>query len=781
MLAIAVQMQQLLKVGFNTWRGEVLRILGILFAAMLISSMAFAAELNVEMFPLDDLKPGLKGIGKTVIRGTEIQEFAVEVLELIPEGGFDGGPMILARFTGDVIDFSNGIAGGYSGSPVYIQGKLLGAVSMAMPYTDTHVGGITPIQQMLKALPYYEEPDYSNNTVLPTTSENGVMLDEGGDRISFVNNLDEARTFNDEMKLQGNDKMAAVLATSPLYFSNISPIVFEKFGKELQTTLGPHVELINRPMGTANDKGLFLKKDSKGSGLFLTEEADTPPLVGGDALMVSLMEGDIEAAALGTVTYSDEDGNFLCFGHPFFQGGTANFPVGKAYVTWTFGSSVRAFKEGVRLNTVGTLTKDHAAACGGSFNVEADMIPVRLKIKDIDLNTSDTLRFKVIRHKNLTPSLLAMGISQGALETLDRTPGGTMKLSYHIEGVGLKEPLRRTNYYTNESNVIMDGAWDLVPMSGLLETNIYREVNVTKVDIMIEITRNRINASIDDAEIIREEESDEETLMEKLQNSKPLDDVEVLKPINSQDEAISEVYKGLSNRPYRKLQAAPDGPDQGDEASGTVNMMPLPFGDIPIYNPGDQIDVKVRLQPYRTDPVWREFNVKVPDDFPSGQTMVIVHGGGDLISFSELSGKGSSLFGMGPIIDVEERDLDSVLEQIMEWPLNNELLVTLQRPFDPAAAMGLGDDDVDKEKNVDETYQMEWVIYNGFMLPVNIMTEDEEAQVSKAEHPNHNDLQEEEPTSDDSEKTDDDDDCVVGEYGCITHSQHAFPLRMLVN
>src|SRR5687768_17206520 len=111
-----------------------------------MTGAAFAAQLEgVEKFPLDQLKPGLKGVGYTVIRGTQIQTFAVEILELIPKGGFDGGPMILAKFTGEVVDHSKGIAAGYSGSPVYIGTKLLGAVSMAIPFTDTHVGGITPI------------------------------------------------------------------------------------------------------------------------------------------------------------------------------------------------------------------------------------------------------------------------------------------------------------------------------------------------------------------------------------------------------------------------------------------------------------------------------------------------------------------------------------------------------------------------------------------------------------------------------------------------------------
>jgi hypothetical protein len=125
--------------------------------------------------------------------------------------------------------------------------------------------------------------------------------------------------------------------------------------------------------------------------------------------------------------------------------------------------------------------------------------------------------------------------------------------------------------------------------------------------------------------------------------------------------------------------------------------------------------------------------------------MIMVHGGGDLISPSEVNGKGRNLFGMGPVLDVKDRDFDEILDQIIEWPLNNELLVTLVRPFDPTQPQELSTttsstgevargNDKPKDK-FDAKYQMEWVIYNGFMLPVNIMTkaDQQKAELAKAQ------------------------------------------------
>jgi hypothetical protein len=148
----------------------------------------------------------------------------------------------------------------------------------------------------------------------------------------------------------------------------------------------------------------------------------------------------------------------------------------------------------------------------------------------------------------------------------------------------------------------------------------------------------------------------------------------------------------------------------------------------------------VRLQPFRTDPVWREFTIDVPGDFPSGSTMILVHGGGDLISGSEINGKGRNLMGMGPSIDVKEHDLDSIIDQVQNWPLNNELLLTLVRPFDPTQpqvlttitpTVGPAPTPDKAEDKLDTKYQMEWVIYNGFMLPVQIMTKEEQAKAQQ--------------------------------------------------
>lgn len=746
----------------------------MLFAAILFGGRVCAADLEgVEVFPLSELKPGLKGTGLTVIRGTQIQSFDVEILELVPKGGFDGREMVLARFSGPVVDQSNGIAGGYSGSPVYISGKLLGAVSMAIPFTDTHIGGITPVTSMLAALPDGPELDHSSNTVLPGSTNSGTPIDEDGNVISYLSSPEEALRFNETMRARGLHRYAAVRASTPVYCTGVAPQVLSRFKPELDRLFGDRFTLMQHPGGSGAEAAEALAKaegqPGGAPGLLLLDSKPAPPLKPGDAVAVSLMQGDIEMSAIGTVTYSDASGRFLCFGHPMLAVGDTNMPVGKGYITWTHKSIERAFKDGVRLDTVGTLSQDRAAACGGRFDQAADLVPVKVKIRDIDLGLNRTMAFSVMRHADFTPMLVAMGMAQAATQVLDRQPGGTLKLSYMIEGAGLKEPLRRTNFYCDDSDVIFAAALEVLPITSLLHTNIYREVKVTGIEVMLEITRNRVNASIDDASIVwdkdKEKAADDGTPVEPQPATEgapaqgggevpgPEPGPAPTLPGSGGAEHYRRYWSGerssdshnrlllLGERLIQGAQVPPDAPPQeapGQQAAPPPSlnpmMSPMPSIDMPTFAPGEDIRVRVRLQPYRTDPVWREFKVTVPEDFPNGSTTILVHGGGDLISPSELTGKGRALFGMGPVIDVKEHDLDSVLNQIMEWPLNNELLVTLVRPYDPAAPQELGvQGDAEKpDQKVDAKYQMEWVIYNGFMLPVNIVSKDVQAQQAKA-------------------------------------------------
>jgi hypothetical protein len=109
------------------------------------------AYAEIETMTVSELSPGMRGVGRTVIKGTEISEFNVEIIDVFAKMGWNGGPLILCRLSGPVVEATGGIAGGFSGSPVFIDGKLIGALSAGWAYTDGMVAAATPINEMLKA------------------------------------------------------------------------------------------------------------------------------------------------------------------------------------------------------------------------------------------------------------------------------------------------------------------------------------------------------------------------------------------------------------------------------------------------------------------------------------------------------------------------------------------------------------------------------------------------------------------------------------------------------
>ncbi len=197
---------------------------------------------NIPLMPIQDLQPGMHGVGKTVIKGDEIEEFNVEVVGVT--GKETTGYSILVRLYGDLIDKTGGVAQGMSGSPVYIDGRLVGAVAYGRSFNDPHYCFLTPIGSMLKML---DVPPKQNIDWIPK----GTTLTVSGMR---------------ELGLE------------------------------------------------------YLKKDFKEQGLDVvmgvnSSQESTKPLEPGSAVGVSLMTGDMTLGALGTVTWTDDAGHILAFGH----------------------------------------------------------------------------------------------------------------------------------------------------------------------------------------------------------------------------------------------------------------------------------------------------------------------------------------------------------------------------------------------------------------------------------------------------------------------------------
>ena len=338
-------------------------------AAMLPMRAQSGPPLHAAPFPLADVHRGLHGTAWTVFEGTAPEPMDVEILGTLKDAIGPGQDMILGRLHGTKPEFT-GVVAGMSGSPVYIDGKLLGALSFRIgQFSKEPICGITPIALM------FEVRDLPAN--LPETSR----MPEG----------------------------ARPIAT-PLVFSGFSEQALNLYGDGF------------RKLGLEPVAGL---------GSAAPGAATSDPIIPGSAVSAILARGDLNIAATCTVTYVDEHQLLAC-GHPITQYGTIDMPMTKAEVLATLPSPMNAFKIVNTTETVGAFTEDRQNAIAGRFGQSAPMIAVSVDVqppRDSGLKAR-SLHFEVLNNRELTPQVLLAGIFQ-ALSGTD-TAGSEMSL--HLTG-----------------------------------------------------------------------------------------------------------------------------------------------------------------------------------------------------------------------------------------------------------------------------------------------------------------------------------------------------------
>lgn len=342
-----------------------------------LATLAFGSVLAApELFPEEQLKPGLKGVATTVIAGGTAQQIPVEILGIVPNGIGPGVNLILARLQGEVGEW-NGVAAGMSGSPVMIDGKLVGALSYAIgQFAKEPICGITPIRAMLAhekypggALPWRTTND-SSITPLPVT------LSVGGFSPSVL------------------DRLPAVLHDLDVAW----PVSFA-----LAASGGP----------TASTAASFQP---------------------GQPVSALLVWGDVQIGASGTVSYVDGE-RILAFGHPFLGSGRVSAPLAAAEVVWTVPSLLNSFKIARIGEPAGTWDQDRLTGISGRIGPIPPGIPVALTIARVD-RPALIRRFAVMKDPYLTPILIALAMRGQVIEEVgaDRDESLSMSGTIFLRG-----------------------------------------------------------------------------------------------------------------------------------------------------------------------------------------------------------------------------------------------------------------------------------------------------------------------------------------------------------
>ncbi len=331
------------------------------------------------VFPLTGIHRGLHGIAWTVFEGTKPEPMDVEILGLLHNALGPGQDMILARLHGARPEYT-GVVAGMSGSPVYIDGKLAGALSYRIgQFSKEPIAGITPIEQMLQV-----------RDVKPLVPQKMISASEPASELKPIE--------------------------SPLVFSGFSPAAIDLWRQH--ATL-PGLEPV------------------AGLGGGSPDQRQPEPIVPGSAVSALLVRGDLEIAATCTVTYVDQ-GRLLACGHPITQFGPVSMPMTKAEVVATLASPLNAFKIVNTTETVGSFEEDRQTAISGRFGVPARMIPVTMTItgEGAGQHPGRTLHLEVVDQPQLTPSAVMVSLFQGLMESNSFTAETSYRVRSRIEMEG---------------------------------------------------------------------------------------------------------------------------------------------------------------------------------------------------------------------------------------------------------------------------------------------------------------------------------------------------------
>ena len=419
------------------------------------------------MLPSSEITVGMTGVGRTVTLGTRVVDFQVRVLGVLKNAG-PAGNLILFRASGPALQSVGGLAAGMSGSPIYLGGRLAGAFSYSFQATDPFVGLFTPIDDMLKDLP----PSGTSAHRLGPRTYSIAPVRMGGRTVSRIT---VAGPGVEPAPLP--EVPVAVPAATPLFVSGLGAPEVESLGRILE------------PMGIL---------PMQGSG-----PADLPrslPLEPGSAIGVGLMQGDISAYAIGTLTY--RDGNrVLAFGHPFADVGAARYLLTNATIFQTIRGVVRNLNVGAAGAVVGTVSEDRPAAIGGTIGRYPRMFGVRVQVADADAGLSRRFSFQVITSKELTPALIMMGAQQAIERTLNRSGEGTAQVRMALRGRELAGTIVRENLFFSDTDIAQLALAEVPQAMRLMFDNDFADVGPSDMEMNVRVTRQQQTAAITDAEL----------------------------------------------------------------------------------------------------------------------------------------------------------------------------------------------------------------------------------------------------------------------------------------
>ena len=415
-----------------------------------------------QFFPLSELKEGMRGTARTVFRGSEPEEFAVEILGIVPGGIGPRQDLIVARISGGSADRTSVFAG-MSGSPVYIDGKLVGAISYSFPFSKEPICGITPIAQMIDI---FEQKQISK----PKTLEPRAVSFAELAATDWQPNLPKNSTVTNSILSGVNSNSPLMTVVGQSFQPIATPISFNGFTQETLNRFAPQLL----------QAGL-LPVSAVGGAAKITpiKPANESTLVGGTSVSMQLTRGDYSMAASGTVTMRDGD-KIYAFGHPFLSLGAADLPMSESHVVTVIPNLNNSFKLAVPDSMVGSMTQDRATGVFGKLGQAPKMIPVKINL-ETSRNNQETYVFEVAKDDFLTPLMLNITIYNSIVANERGLGDSTIAINGEIKVKG-QAPIKFERRFSGMQAVQYAGASAAIPVNALLQSR-FDNVEITEVNL----------------------------------------------------------------------------------------------------------------------------------------------------------------------------------------------------------------------------------------------------------------------------------------------------------
>ena len=382
-------------------RSAISSLLAVCFASLTLSAVVIPAKTRI--MPEDQVKAGMHGVAYTVFEGVKPEPIDVEILGVLRNMAGPKSDVILVRLHGSKVEYT-GVVAGMSGSPVYIDGKLVGAIAYRIgEFSKEPIAGITPAASMMEISEFDKAPgpdlDAAKSEAKPGASPTASpgMSPLPTEAAGFTNLLKPIET--------------------PLVFSGFSEETLRLFGEKFASA------------GVVPVMGAGSVSDAK----------QPEPLQPGSAVSAILVRGDMDIAGTCTVTYVDET-HLLACGHPLLQSGSVDMPMTKATVLATLPSSMNSYKIVNTTEPVGAFVQDRRTGIMGRFGREPQMIPVTLSFHGT--THAKQFHYEVLNNPKITPTAMMatvfnalQGMNEYGEDTTFRLSGNILVQGYPKLGV----------------------------------------------------------------------------------------------------------------------------------------------------------------------------------------------------------------------------------------------------------------------------------------------------------------------------------------------------------